>query len=122
MPSVTRRRLLELLAAAAALAAAPAWARPSRPGPEASWPWSAAGLRSAEAIGRRLVARRPDQAVELAARAARTARRADPRDLRRRIREDFAGDRVVQVDGWVLSHTEAGLCALTVHPGRPRGA
>jgi hypothetical protein len=34
--------------------------------------------------------------------------------LRRSIRADFAGERVVAVDGWLLAETEARLCALAV--------
>ena len=30
-----------------------------------------------------------------------------------RIRQDFADDRVVKLEGWILSRTEARLCALT---------
>ena len=33
--------------------------------------------------------------------------------MRSRIRRDFAEGRVVTVDGWFLSQTEARLCALT---------
>jgi hypothetical protein len=44
------------------------------------------------------------------------ARFASPEELGRlvadRIRDDFAEDRVAQVEGWVLSRTEARLCAL----------
>ena len=32
--------------------------------------------------------------------------------VEQRCREDFAGRRVVDMDGWVLSHTEAKLCTL----------
>jgi hypothetical protein len=43
-------------------------------------------------------------------------RTADEGELReaieRRVRQDFAGDSVVKVDGWILSVTEARLCAL----------
>lgn len=37
-----------------------------------------------------------------------------PRDLDARIRSDFAHGRTVHVEGWVLSRTEARLCALSV--------
>jgi F0F1-type ATP synthase membrane subunit c/vacuolar-type H+-ATPase subunit K len=33
--------------------------------------------------------------------------------LTARIRQDFASDQVVKVQGWILSVTEARLCALT---------
>lgn len=36
------------------------------------------------------------------------------RALERAVREDFDRGRSVQVDGWVLSRTEAELCALTL--------
>jgi hypothetical protein len=32
--------------------------------------------------------------------------------VRRRVRQDFAEDQVALVDGWILSITEARLCAL----------
>jgi len=34
--------------------------------------------------------------------------------LRRCIREDFARERVVAVNGWLLAETEARLCALAI--------
>jgi len=34
--------------------------------------------------------------------------------LRRQIQSDFASDRIVTVNGWVLSKTEVDLCALAV--------
>lgn len=33
------------------------------------------------------------------------------------VREDFREGRSVQVEGWILSRTEAELCALTLLPG-----
>ena len=33
------------------------------------------------------------------------------------VRRDFREGRSVQVEGWVLSRTEAELCALTLLPG-----
>ena len=45
-------------------------------------------------------------------------RSASDRDLmdvlQRRIRQDFTEERVVKLHGWILSATEARLCALTV--------
>jgi hypothetical protein len=32
--------------------------------------------------------------------------------VRRRVRQDFAEDRIALVDGWILSITEARICAL----------
>jgi hypothetical protein len=47
----------------------------------------------------------------------RTIRDASDEDLRQllaaSIRSDFEDDRIVEVDGWVLSPTEARLYALT---------
>ena len=37
--------------------------------------------------------------------------------VRRRVRQDFAEDRITLVDGWILSITEARLCALAALPG-----
>jgi hypothetical protein len=34
--------------------------------------------------------------------------------VRQLIREDFAQGRIVQVRGWMLSHTETRLCAIAV--------
>jgi hypothetical protein len=36
------------------------------------------------------------------------------RGLVRAVRDDFERGRAVQVDGWILSRTEAELCALTL--------
>ena len=38
----------------------------------------------------------------------------------RRIRTDFMEERVVDIDGWVLSHTEVLLCALAALEGPER--
>lgn len=35
-----------------------------------------------------------------------------PCRLDQQVQRDFASDRTVRVNGWVLSHTEARLCAL----------
>jgi predicted anti-sigma-YlaC factor YlaD len=40
-------------------------------------------------------------------------RQSDPGDwLRKQIRTDFAQNNIVRVEGWILSKTEAQLCAL----------
>jgi hypothetical protein len=39
------------------------------------------------------------------------------RALVRAVREDFERGRTVQVDGWILSRTEAEICALTLLDG-----
>ena len=80
---------------------------------------------SAGAVGRAYLADRPGEADRdwLAARlgADLRGRDCDPScsdrarlraGLARQLRADFAQSRVVRVDGWVLSVTEARLCAL----------
>jgi len=51
-----------------------------------------------------------------------TVTRLQPQALRRRITErvqsDFADEDTVWVDGWVLSATEAWLCALAATSGK----
>jgi hypothetical protein len=71
---------------------------------------------SARRIGERLLARDAaplDQAaslrVKLTAADGRAARRSA---LRQQAAQDYARGNVVLVDGWVLSRTEAQLCAL----------
>lgn len=81
--------------------------------------------QSAAAVGRRYLAGHPQEADRawLAAQLDADLRcqdcdplQADERRLRaglsRQIRADFARRRVVRVEGWVLSVTEARLCAL----------
>lgn len=79
---------------------------------------------SARAVGRAYVATRPPERTLQRVLTALTADRfpprmvlrADPQTLRVRVREalrdDFARGRTVSVHGWVLSLTEARLCAL----------
>lgn len=38
----------------------------------------------------------------------------ESRSLNSQMRMEFASDRIVQVNGWVLSRTEARVCALTL--------
>lgn len=80
---------------------------------------------SAAAVGRAYLASHPDDAdagrlVEAVttrlhcqgcdpARAGKGTLRAA---ISRQVRDDFANSRVVRVDGWVLSATEAQLCGL----------
>ena len=125
-----RRRLLGTLALGALCAA---WAGPVRawlqPAAERS-----AGARllamlgrpdSAAAVGRAFLAGHPAEADRgrLAARLEQALRcqDCDPAQdrverlraaLARQVRADFAGARVVRVEGWVLSETEARLCGL----------
>jgi hypothetical protein len=42
--------------------------------------------------------------------------------IRDRIRQDFAEGRITEVDGWVLSITEARLCAITTVPVKKKNA
>jgi hypothetical protein len=103
MTNLPRRLLLALLPAAL-LAPHGADAAPS-----------AAALRRAlppgldpYAIGTALRATHPAcSTADCRARAALP----NPADLPARIAADFAAGRTVTVDGWVLSHTEAWLCA-----------
>jgi hypothetical protein len=76
---------------------------------------------AARSVGKRYLATRPGERDE------RTLLRllrplGDPEVLardelgtrvRRAVRDDFTDGRVVLVDGWYLSETEARLCALT---------
>jgi hypothetical protein len=38
-------------------------------------------------------------------------------EIRRRVRDDFAADRVLRFDGWILSRTELALCHAVSQPG-----
>jgi hypothetical protein len=61
--------------------------------------------------------------AELPAASGRAPPRALARALRERSRDDFCGGRIVSVDGWMLSLTEARLYALaTLLSQRPLGA
>ena len=53
--------------------------------------------------------------------AARTIERASSQEkaieaLIRDVQRDFREERTVQVEGWILSRTEAALCSLTLLP------
>jgi hypothetical protein len=105
-----------------------AWARLRRgPHPDAAERLLSAVARpkNAAVVGRRYLAGHPQEADrrwlagELGADLRRQGcdpRRTDAAGLRaglaRQVRADFACSRVVRVDGWVLSVTEARLCAL----------
>jgi hypothetical protein len=118
-PTATRRRLLALLGAAAAATGMPA-AAPARGDPRAG---ALLGLTrhpaSAARVGAAYLATRPAEAD--------TARLVealwpdpdpgdDPAALARafaaRMRDDFTQGRTARVEGWVLSASEARLCAL----------
>jgi hypothetical protein len=81
--------------------------------------------RSARVVGRAYLRQAPEEADPEFLIAAIHGADADLRHLvvdgdeldlatalRYRIRRDFADGRTVRVDGWVLSRTEARLCAL----------
>lgn len=45
------------------------------------------------------------------------ARRHLAAEIRRRVRDDFAAERVLRLDGWILSRTELALCHAASRPG-----
>lgn len=76
-------------------------------------------LYDAEEIGESYLEGHPEEAdQDYLANAIQ--RRCDQRKAKKRcgldsqIRMDFASDRTVCVDGWILSRTEARLCALAL--------
>jgi hypothetical protein len=116
--------------------------------PSRSWATPAA-RRTSDPVASRLVAllRHPESAVVIGTaylRLAADERRPDrlaraiesrcggrvldgDRDARRRclsegVRRDFAEGRVVRIDGWLLSVTEARLCALAALVAHPETA
>jgi len=120
-------------AVSGAIAGLTAWLGGARldPGPEAQASLSNRLVavfrapRSAAAVGRRFLDRHPEEAgaEPLATRIAADLRargcdplRADTAELRaalsRQIQADFDTARVVHVQGWLLSATEARLCGL----------
>lgn len=137
MTRVTRRRLL--VAAGAALPAALLPLRPWRAVVEfAPAPTAAARLagvlgnrHSARAVGREYLRVAPAAADQLAgavsaqlAEGRTTLARAGDDELcgalARCVREDFERDAVVTLGGWVISRTEARLCALVALEGGSR--
>lgn len=129
MTALSRRSLLKRLALVVLAGALPAGLRAQnadrrwRP-PSARLTRCLSDPQSAAVLGARYLARMPEEADrELLARLIAGARRralrlarADTRRLRallaRQQRADFACGRTVCLDGWVLSRTEARLCAL----------
>lgn len=129
MKRLSRRCALKRLAAASIAAALPAVVV-TRYGRNAFQPLAdrlsalPAQRGSARIVGHRYLVLVPEeaQATVLAARIAGSAgryshlTRASTRTLRavlaRRQRQDFAEGETVSIDGWVLSRTEARLCAL----------
>jgi hypothetical protein len=127
---IRRRKFLGALALGGIWAA---WAGQARAWLPAAGNWTAAPRllavldrpESAAAVGRAYLASHPGEADRdrLAARLDQAVRcqdcdpaRARTEQLREalagQIRADFAAARVVTVDGWVLSETEARLCGL----------
>ena len=63
----------------------------------------------------------PASILQAARGAARTIERASSQEkaieaLVRDVQRDFREERTVQVEGWILSRTEAALCSLTLLP------
>ena len=113
-----RAFLAGLVASLGLLAAGRVWAR-ARPGVGAGAHPLAGLLRhrsSAAAIGERYLRDHPaERAAALRLSGPPAAGASDRSDWRRslqhEVRRDFAEGRVVRVDGWILSRTEARLCA-----------
>jgi hypothetical protein len=116
---MTRRRILRLLLSLGAIAATAPALTLGRSAP--TWPWRGQGHRSAAVIGRRLLALDAPEARRLRELATRLEGEGlSMTDLTRRVRSDFARERVVQVDGWILSRTEAAFCVHTACRGDRR--
>jgi hypothetical protein len=117
-PLGRRAFLAGLVAALGLVAAGRAFARATTAAGSAPPPLAAL-LRqrsSAAAVGARYLREHPaERAAALRAPGPRGARALDAtarrRALRRESARDFAEGRVVRVDGWILSRTEARLCA-----------
>ena len=71
--------------------------------------------QAAEAIGNAYLALRPEEKNFL--RLNLTMAGISPLDVNDAVRRDFATGRIVYVDGWALSRTEARLCALIALDG-----
>jgi len=118
--NIDRRTLLAGAALSVAVGSGVAAARGEESDPGSRLAALFGSPSSARAIGRRYLTIRPEEAsaailVEAIVRdhpcAGTTERQL--RDLMRRaIRDDFACGDTVTLDGWVLSVTEARLCAL----------
>jgi len=102
--SLSRRDFAALLGAAGFAISAPAGARPV--GPTAV----SVDKRAATAVGEAYLARFPEEKKSLRLHLALAG--VGPQNVNDVVRRDFAAGRIVQVDGWMLSRTEARLCAL----------
>jgi len=136
MNGISRRDLLKQLTVGGLMATLPA-SFVLGPGREVFQPFAARLMRvfsnanSARIIGERYLALNLEaaDAAALAARVAGTMERylrlssADARGLRTLLADqqkcDFAEGRTVTVDGWILSVTEARLCAIAALEQRP---
>jgi hypothetical protein len=118
-PALGRRAFLLALAAGLAYAAAGRLA-PAPPAETSRAPLEPLRRhpRSAAAIGGRYLRAHPGESIAVRRLAARSLRAGDgdarQRALRRACARDFAEGRVVRVDGFVLSRTEARLCAAAL--------
>lgn len=107
--AMSRRDLGAILLAAVAGAAPPVLAAPADTLEDTLREVLPPGL-DPRALGERLLAERqgtPHRAACL----AHAGGPAAPRDLKARVAADFAAGRILAVDGWQLSATEAWLCA-----------
>ncbi len=112
----TRRRLLALAAAAGVGAVGWRLADGGADSPEERLTAVLGERDAARSVGRRYLAGHPDERDERAL-LRLLMPLGDPATLtqervRRVVRSDFVAGRVVLVDGWYLSQTEARLCAL----------
>lgn len=74
--------------------------------------------QAAEAIGNAYLALRPTEKNFLRLNLAMAG--IGPHNVNDAVRRDFATGRIVHVDGWALSRTEARLCALIAMDGSGR--
>lgn len=118
-----RRRFLTIGGvSAAAFAASGFWGWTPAPLTSEAWAHPALrsmldGVASIDALGRRYRAARPEEnsraALIRALHAGLDAQAALTRErLDERIRADFAQGRTIQLNGWIVSVTEARQCAL----------
>lgn len=112
--SIGRRGLIRGLCFAGSSLIAARWigAMPAKGGPlvpQGAERWALS--RGVRVIGEHYLAVHPQEASRERLRALLPA---DPGDLARRVRRDFAADDLVSVRGWLLARTECRACALAV--------
>lgn len=129
MTTLTRRQFARLLTAAAAvpmMGIAGGWAAPAPSGPAEELTALFVHRPSARAVGRAYLRTAPQEAdagtlLHRLRAEAPDLFAAERRHLRQaaaeRLRRDFAEGRTVTVRGWLLSRTEARLCALCALTG-----